>query len=35
MFSIKYAIRITELISSRYEYVGSVWETENEPEVKK
>lgn len=30
MFSIKYAIRITELISSRYEYVGSVWETENE-----
>lgn len=30
MFSIKYAIRITELISSRYEYVGSVWETETE-----
>lgn len=30
MFSIKYAIRITELIISRYEYVGSVWETETE-----
>lgn len=30
MFSIKYAIKITEFISSHYEYVGSVWETENE-----